>query len=89
MFRNKRHMHDTAASAAKPKVRPELRISLFLVISTLAVYWQVRRYEFVNFDDFQYVVQNPIVLEGLGYKGILWAFTKIHAGFRLPAEVLC
>jgi len=32
---------------------------LFLVVFTLAVYWPVQNYGFVNFDDDLYVTENP------------------------------
>jgi len=79
-------MDDT--SGYKTNVRPEIRISLFLVISTLAVYWQVSGYDFVSFDDYQYITQNPIVLKGLSSTGIREAFTKLHAGYWLPVTWL-
>ena len=33
------------------KIRAELVICLVLALATLSVYWQVRNYEFVLFDD--------------------------------------
>ena len=33
-------------------------ICIFLVISTLAVYWQVQDHEFVNYDDDVYITSN-------------------------------
>jgi protein O-mannosyl-transferase len=60
-------------------VRPELLVCLFLVISILAVYWQVRNYPFVNYDDRPYVTQNKYVLDGLTLKSIAWCFTAVHS----------
>jgi hypothetical protein len=34
-------------------------VSLFLIISTLMVYWPVRHHSFVNYDDQEYVYDNP------------------------------
>jgi tetratricopeptide (TPR) repeat protein len=56
-------------------VRPDVWICLFLVISTLLIYFQVGTFEFVNFDTGKYVYQNNIVKDGLTLKGIKWAFT--------------
>jgi len=47
---------------------------------TLAVYWQVLGYDFVNYDDDGYIIENPYVREGLTKKSILWAFTSFHLG---------
>ncbi|MBW2565503.1 MAG: hypothetical protein JRE24_01205 [Deltaproteobacteria bacterium] len=44
-------------------IRPhnlKLIVSLFLIIITLAVFWQVRNHEFINFDDDDYVTQNRL-----------------------------
>jgi tetratricopeptide (TPR) repeat protein len=59
-------------------------ISCLLVVATLAVYWGVWRYEFVNFDDPLYVSQNPPVFGGLTAENIRWAFTTGHGGFWIP-----
>jgi Flp pilus assembly protein TadD len=46
-----------------------------LILSTLLVFWQVRNFDFVNYDDDRYVYENPHVLNGLTPDGIIWAFT--------------
>jgi tetratricopeptide (TPR) repeat protein len=58
----------------------DILVCLFLVMATLAVYWQVQNYDFVNFDDSEYVYENRHVQEGLTLKSIIWAFTTIHLG---------
>jgi hypothetical protein len=60
-------------------LRPELLVCLFLIISILAVYWQVRNYPFVNYDDGQYVTQNQYVQAGLTLESIKWSITDSHA----------
>lgn len=62
------HMHTT-----------KFRISLFLVVAILAVFWQGKDHNFVNFDDDLYVTANPHVQAGLTVDGVLWAFTTTHA----------
>jgi len=47
----------------------------FLLLSTLAVYAQVRNHELVNYDDLAYVGENEQVLNGLTREGFVWAFT--------------
>ncbi len=60
-------------------VRPELWVCLFLVVATLVIYWPVGGYEFINYDDPQYVVDNEPVRSGLTFEGTRWAFTAMHA----------
>ncbi len=55
-------------------IRSDLLICLFLVIATLAVYWQVQHYTFIDFDD-DLIVLNPYVQDGLSLKGICWSFS--------------
>jgi tetratricopeptide (TPR) repeat protein len=50
-----------------------------LVVITLIVFWQVRTFEFVNYDDPDYVSENRHVRAGLNAGGIKWAFTTNHA----------
>jgi tetratricopeptide (TPR) repeat protein len=50
-----------------------------LVLSTLLVFWQVRNFDFINYDDNDYVYENPHVLNGLTSDDIIWAFTTGHA----------
>ena len=52
-------------------------LCLLLAAVTLAVYWTVGRYEFVDYDDVVYVVENPRVRAGLTPAGIVWAFARL------------
>ena len=54
-------------------------ISLFLIVITFAVFWQVNRHEFVNYDDNVYILENHHVQAGLTVKGVGWAFTSFYA----------
>jgi Flp pilus assembly protein TadD len=54
-------------------------MSLFLIVVTFAVYWQVGSYQFVNFDDGKYILENPHVRTGLTAEGFIWAFTSTYA----------
>jgi Flp pilus assembly protein TadD len=58
--------------------RPRL-IALLLALVTLVVFLPVARNDFVNFDDDEYVYDNPMVENGLTLAGIKWAFTTGHA----------
>jgi hypothetical protein len=55
-------------------------VSLALVLGTLAIYWPVRHYGFVDYDDNDYVFNNPAVRAGLSGWGLVWAFVDQHAG---------
>ena len=55
-----------------------------LILSTFLVFWQVRNFDFVNYDDGKYVYENPHVLNGLTGNGIIRAFTTPHVGNWLP-----
>jgi tetratricopeptide (TPR) repeat protein len=51
-------------------------VCLFLVVTTLIVYWQVPKYEFLNYDDDLYITQNYHVKAGLNMSGLIWSFTS-------------
>jgi len=55
-------------------IRGELLICLLLTLCVLAVYWQVRQHDFVNFDDDVYVINNKHVQSGISLDSIIWAF---------------
>ncbi len=54
-------------------------IYLALTVITFAIFWQVRSFDFVNYDDPDYVSNNPHVKNGLSPSNIIWAFTSIHS----------
>lgn len=54
-------------------------LALLLAFITLAVFLPVGRFAFVNFDDNEYVTENPFVKNGLTATGLRWAFTTAHS----------
>jgi tetratricopeptide (TPR) repeat protein len=54
-------------------------LCLLLALGTFAVFLPVARQGFVNYDDSDYVTENPHVLGGLKWANIVWAFTTGHA----------
>ncbi|MGD0786066.1 MAG: tetratricopeptide repeat protein [Sedimentisphaerales bacterium] len=56
-----------------------LLICLTLTLVTLAVYFQVRGFPFVNYDDPVYVSQNSNIHAGISFNAIRWAFTTGYA----------
>ena len=63
------------------QVKKSLVLSIYfaLAVSTLLVFWQVRNFDFVNYDDNVYVSENPHVLNGLTADAVFWAFTTGHS----------
>lgn len=49
--------------------RRTLFASLLLVFATLSVYWPVRHFDFVNYDDDAYVYENQDIRAGLTWQG--------------------
>jgi tetratricopeptide (TPR) repeat protein len=49
-----------------------------LVLVTLVLFAQVRSYEFVEYDDPEYVMENQNVKNGFTKEGLAWAFGKVH-----------
>ena len=54
-------------------------ICLALAFVTVGIYWQVHGFDFVDYDDPDYVTENPMVRIGVTFKGIIWAFTHFYA----------
>ena len=54
-------------------------------MTTLLVYAPVYRFGFVNFDDPDYVTNNPHVRNGLTMDGVVWAVTSTEAANWFPA----
>ncbi len=63
-------------------------ISLALVAMVWLAFGQTVRYQFVSYDDGDYVYENPNVTAGLTFRGIAWAFTHVHAANWHPLTTL-
>ena len=70
--------------ARQPARAHDWPIYLALLISTLAVYARTASFEFVNFDDPDYVTRNPHVRAGWTAEGVKWAFTSREAANWFP-----
>jgi Flp pilus assembly protein TadD len=51
----------------------------YLALITLVVFYQVHSFEFVNYDDIDYVCKNLNIQSGITLKAVKWAFTTGHA----------
>ena len=59
---------------------PQSRIFILLLLITVIVFGQVIAFEFVNIDDPVYI-NNFMVVKGLTFEGLAWAFANIHTNF--------
>jgi len=81
------------ASVGSPKAkssahRQVLGVCFFLVVITWLVFGQTVRYDFVNYDDNEYVYANPAITSGLTPHGIIHAFSGTHARNWHPLTTL-
>jgi protein O-mannosyl-transferase len=63
-------------------------ISAVLATTVWVVFGQTLRYGFVNYDDGDYVYNNPVITAGLTARGIQWAFTHAHAANWHPLTTI-
>ncbi|MGO9138555.1 MAG: glycosyltransferase family 39 protein, partial [Syntrophales bacterium] len=63
----------------RKRIGQQLIICLFLCLVTLFAYVQVKDFSFITWDDGDYVTENPVVKEGLTWKGVNWAFVSLHS----------
>jgi len=54
-------------------------IIFFLFIGIMAPYGQVGNYEFLEYDDNDYITENYSIKSGLSLQNVLWAFTTGHS----------
>jgi Flp pilus assembly protein TadD len=55
-----------------------LLICLLLLLAVVALYAPVARHPFINYDDTQYLLENPNVAAGLTLHNLRWAFTSFY-----------
>ena len=65
------------------------RLSQFVIgagISALAiaVYWPIRGHEWLSWDDFIYITQNPHVAQGIGVDSVWWAVSDFYLANWFP-----
>lgn len=61
--------------------KQSILIVLILISLTLCVYWPVQNYEFINYDDNGYIIDNNNVKAGFTLDGFYWAFTTLDEQF--------
>jgi len=62
----------------------KLIVYILLILATLAVYWQVHHFDFINMDDKVYITENGRIQSGITMDGIHWAFTTRYADLWNP-----
>jgi Tfp pilus assembly protein PilF len=68
--------------------KQKLIVYLILTAVTLAVFWQVNQYDFINFDDNMYVTKNSHIQSGITLDGFRWAFSTKDTGLWNPLVCL-
>src|ERR1700682_4607856 len=66
-------------TAANPSRQLTAAICVVLAVVVLAVYAQTFRYDFVEYDDNQFVYKNEMVKSGLSRTSVMWALTTAGA----------
>src|SRR5436190_1589936 len=64
--------------------RNTIALCVLLSVVTLAVFGSVFHHDFVDYDDQDYVTENPHVQAGLTWEGVWWAFGEAHAANWIP-----
>ena len=59
-------------------------VCLLLAVVTFAVYWSVVQFDFIDYDDPAYVVNNVRVHQGLTWDGLTWALSTWYMGYWQP-----
>src|SRR5580698_10371611 len=67
-----------------PEARPyprwlSLVICVSLALAVWAVFGQTFHYPFVSYDDNVYVYENPAIIQGLSFPGVVWIFTHLSS----------
>ncbi len=84
------------AHASAREIPPDLRggrwrlaaVIALLIVLPVAVYGRVVGFDFVNYDDWEYVTQNPRIAEGLTAETVAWAFTTVEMSNWHPLTYL-
>ena len=61
---------------AKTDFRVVILVSLCLIVAIIITYVQVNNFDFVGYDDQEYVTENSHVKKGLTVEGLKWAFSN-------------
>lgn len=62
-----------------PEKKRAALIALLLALVTLAIYWPATHFDFINYDDPDYVIYNSALQHGITPASVAWAFKTDHA----------
>ncbi len=69
---------EAGATTKRFDVRGTLLPCALLLLAVAAVYWPVLRFEFVNYDDHSFVLENKDVQQGLNARSLGWALQSLY-----------
>ncbi|RJQ60493.1 MAG: tetratricopeptide repeat protein [Desulfobacteraceae bacterium] len=72
-------IHGLKSSKANRSAAPVAAVCLLLAVSSFWVYWPVTTHSFLNYDDQDYVTENPHVRSGLSLQNVMWALNAFHS----------
>ena len=64
--------------------RTRIAVALAIALLSLTVFWPVTTFEFVNYDDLEFVAENPHVATGLNAENVEWAFANPYTATGGP-----
>ena len=81
--RRKRRPAVVAGRASEPPLPTADRRTLFIVAAalallTLAIYAPVRHFDFVTYDDLEFVAENPSIATGLSWQNVRWSWANAY-----------
>lgn len=65
-------------------IRTVLVLAALLVVLVILPYAQTVQHAFIDYDDQEFVTENPAVRAGLTGEGLRWAFTTVHSANWMP-----
>ena len=65
-----------------------IAVCIFLAVIVAAAFGRTLGHDFVNYDDSEYVYENPHITNGLSLTSVWWAFTHVHAANWHPLTTI-
>ena len=59
-----------------PKTEQSKLICLLLGLVTIVLFWPATGFDFVNFDDQDYIINNTAIHDGVTWPALVWAFKE-------------
>lgn len=70
------------------KISKNSILYIILALIILIIYWKLQTYEFLNYDDNDFVIENEYIRDGFSAKSLSYAFTDMNSGIWLPVTWL-